>query len=139
MLIPPMISIAGIDYKVVFKKDTSFKEKETPKRALYDALGKDEDTTELEILAIEQDDGLVAHIDFMQNRIVIGEELSSQSVDISFWHEIVHGIDFAMGYVSLADDSEYMPINEKSVEARSQLLLQVIKQVVAYNIEEATK
>ena len=139
MLIPPMITIAGIDYEVKYKKDAKISG--TSRKALYDALGRDEDTTELEIAVQEEDDGLVAHINFLKNEIILSESLPDQTMDLSFIHELVHGVDFAMGYVPIEDPMEVMamPIDELSVEARGQLILQVIKQIVDYNVQEALK
>jgi hypothetical protein len=137
MLIPPKISIAGIDYEVKYKKDASVSG--SSKKALYDAVEKGEDTTELELAVEEESNGLVAHINFMTNEIVMSESLPNQTMDLSFIHELVHGVDFAMGYVPIEDPMEMMalPIDELSVEARAQLMLQVIKQIVDYNVQEA--
>ena len=120
MRIPPMISIAGIDYEVEFRKDGTYNKKEK------DTLETDEDYAS----------NMVAHIDFMECKLVISDQLTDQVVDLSFWHEIIHGIDFAMGYIDVPSDPGqcFLPIDEASVEARAQLLLQVVKQVFDYNL-----
>lgn len=139
MLIPPMISIAGIDYEVKYKKDVSVSG--SSKKDLYDTMVEGADTTELELDVDEEGNGLVAHINFLKNEIVLSESLPDQTMDLSFIHELIHGIDFAMGYVPIEDPMEVMalPIDELSVEARAQLMLQVIKQIINYNVEEALK
>lgn len=128
MLIPPKIQIAGIEYEVIFRDNATYKAvPRTDKEVLEIDLQEEVEEDELNSMA--------AHIDFINCKLVISKELSDQVIDISFWHEIVHAIDFAMGYTSTGEYQNMLPIDEVSVEARSQLLLQVVKQVVEYNKE----
>jgi hypothetical protein len=107
MKIPSQITIGGIDWNVKFHS------KDFPNH---------------------NNESMVANLDFRYGIINISEDIHEQLVDLSFLHELIHAIDYSMGYLTDDKDPESMPISEKTVEQRAQLLLQVIKQLIDFNI-----
>jgi hypothetical protein len=73
----------------------------------------------------------VANVDFLNCQINISKELPDQIRDLSFMHEVVHAILFAMGYQL---EMSTMDNDEVFVEGYAQLLLQVVEQIIEYNI-----
>ena len=77
---------------------------------------------------------MVANINFRDSVINISEDMGDQMVDLSFLHEVQHAIDYAMGYLTGDDDDPLsFESTERNVEARAQLMLQVINQLLDYN------
>jgi hypothetical protein len=109
MKIPKTLSIGGIDWKIQFHP------KDFPNRS---------------------NESMVANLDFRYGVINISEDIHDQLVDLSFLHELQHAIDYSMGYLTCDDTPDKMPITEKTVEQRAQLWLQVIKQLIDFNIIE---
>ena len=111
MRIPPMLSIAGIDYKVCWNDGKI----ET----------QDEEGNEIKLETI-------ANIHFLDNEINLCGDYTQQTTDISFVHELVHGILFAQGYQRgfVIPDDEV----ERFTEGFAQILLQVMNQIIEYNV-----
>jgi len=111
MRVPPVITIAGIDYEVKWNDGKIITE---------DAEGKQ--------VKIET----IANIHFLDQTINLCGDYGEQTVDISLIHELVHGICFAMGYqqemVVPSDDME------RWTEGFAQILLQVMNQIIEYNM-----
>ena len=110
MQIPDVLTIVGIDYKVCFNDGNIHTVDEDGKEVKHET---------------------VANVDFLNCKINISKELSDQIVDLSFMHEVVHAILFAMGFQM---EMSTMPNNEEFVEGFAQILLQVTNQIIDYNI-----
>ena len=110
MRIPDMLTIVGIDYEVCFNDGAIQTVDEDGQKIKHET---------------------VANVDFLNCRINISKDLSEQIVDLSFMHEVVHAILFAMGYQI---EMSTMENNEEFVEGFAQILLQVINQILEYNI-----
>lgn len=110
MKIPSQISIGGLDWKIQFH-DKDFMNQSNQK--------------------------MVGNVNFRDGLINISSDLNEQLVDLTFLHEITHAVDYTLGFlVDDNDDPEHLPITEKTVETRAQLWLQVIKQLIDFNIIE---
>ena len=77
---------------------------------------------------------MIANVDFRCGIINISSNLHEQLVDLAFLHELTHTIDYSMGYLSDENKPQNLPITDKTVELRAQLWLQVIKQLIDFNI-----
>lgn len=78
--------------------------------------------------------GALAAISIMDAKIYVCHEMSPQMIDLSLMHEIVHAMDFAAGYIMM-DESQYMALDDVSVERRANIMLDVMEQIVTYNKE----
>jgi len=78
--------------------------------------------------------GALAAISIMDSTIYIAEELDAQMIDLSIMHELVHAMDFQHGYIMM-DESQTMALDDVSVERRANTILDLMEQIVAYNIE----
>lgn len=78
--------------------------------------------------------GALAAISIMDGEIMVCHEMSPQMIDLSLMHEIVHAMDFAAGYIMM-DESQYMALDDVSVELRANIMLDVMEQIVKYNKE----
>lgn len=105
-----MLSIGGIDYEVGFG-DPRF-------------TGVNEAGEEVEHHA-------VAHVNFMDAKIMITPEMGDQFIDLSFLHEVVHAITFSMGY----QPGSIIPNDEVFTEGFANILLQVMNQILEFNME----
>jgi len=110
MQIPDTLTIVGIDYKVCFNDGAIHTVDEEGQKIKHET---------------------VANVDFLNCQINISKELTEQIVDLSFIHEVVHAILFAMGYQM---EMSTMPNNEEFVEGFAQILLQVVNQILEYNL-----
>jgi hypothetical protein len=106
-----MLSIAGIDYKVEWNDGK------------IESI--DEDGNEIKLETI-------ANIHFLDNVINLCGDYTQQTTDISYVHEVVHGILFAMGYQRgfVIPDDEV----ERFTEGFAQVLLHVMNQIIEYNV-----
>jgi hypothetical protein len=106
-----MLTIAGIDYEVCWNDGK------------IDSV--DEDGNEIKLETI-------ANIHFLDNKINLCGDYTQQTTDISYTHELVHGILFAMGYQRgfVVEDDEV----ERFTEGFAQILLQIMKQIIDYNV-----
>ena len=110
MRIPPTLKIAGITYEVCYNNGSIKTE--------------DEDGKMIEI-------DTVANVNFIDCTINLSTDLNEQVMDLSFMHEVVHAILFAMGYQA---NHSKMENDEVFVEGFGQLMLQVVNQIVEYNV-----
>jgi hypothetical protein len=78
--------------------------------------------------------GALAAISITDATISIWEGMDGQMIDLSIMHELVHAMDFASGYIMM-DESQYMDLDDVSVERRAHFILDLMEQVVKYNIE----
>lgn len=105
-----MITIGGIDYVVEFGD---------PRYSGMNEAGE------------EVEHQAVAHVNFMDARIMISPEMGDQFVDLSFLHELVHAITFSMGF----QPGSIIPNDEVFTEGFANILLQVMKQIMEFNTE----
>lgn len=73
----------------------------------------------------------VAHVNFMDAKIMITPEMGDQFIDLSFLHEVVHAITFSMGY----QPGSIIPNDEVFTEGFANILLQVMNQILEFNME----
>jgi len=111
MRIPPMLTIAGIDYKIKWNDGKIESEDEEGNPVTLETI---------------------ANIHFLNNEINLCGDYTQQTTDISYIHEIVHGILFAMGYQAgfVVPNDEV----ERFTEGFAQILLQVMTQIIDYNV-----
>lgn len=108
--IPPTIQIGGITYRVVFMDKPFFN---------------------------DEGNEMVARILFTESLIQIsGTKMGEQMVDVSFLHELKHGIFYCMGIVGKEASAV---LDERFVEQCAHLWNQVIQQILDYNLIEAGK
>jgi hypothetical protein len=108
--IPPSISIGGVEYDIIYTKDPP----------LFDK---------------ENDIANVAQIDFINSEIRIWLGLSDEMQLISFIHEIAHGVDFVLAI----EPGDMTSHTEEHTETTANIWLQVIKQIVEWNLMCNTK
>ena len=109
MHIPPSLKIAGITYEVLYNNGKIETE--------------DEDGNDIVV-------DTIANVNFVDCTINLSEDVCEQVIDLSFMHEVVHAILFAMGY-QLGGAIEH---DEVFIEGYAQLLLQVMQQIIEYNV-----
>lgn len=109
MHIPPSLKIAGITYEIKYNNGKIETE--------------DEDGNEIVV-------DTIANVNFIDCTINISESVCEQVVDLSFMHEVVHAILFAMGH-QLGGAIEH---DETFIEGYAQILLQVMQQIIEYNV-----
>lgn len=103
--LPPSISIGGVEYDITYTKEPPLFDKEA-------------------------DIANVAQIDFINSEIRIWEELSDEMQLISFIHEVVHGVDFVLAI----EPDDITKHTEEYTETTANIWLQVIKQIVEWNV-----
>lgn len=103
--IPPSISIGGVEYEIIYTKDPP----------LFDK---------------ENDIANVGQIDLLKSVIRIWEGLSDEMQLLTLVHEIQHGVEF----VFAINPGDSIMHSEEYVEMTANIWLQVIKQIVEWNI-----
>lgn len=102
--IPEQITIGGVTYQVEWKNEPFYN---------------------------DNNDEMVARILFTDSLIQISSvKMGEQMVDVSFLHEVLHGIFYCMGIVG----EPKTVLNERFVEQNAHLWLQVFNQILEYNI-----
>jgi len=79
--------------------------------------------------------GALAAISITDAEIFIYEGMSPQVLDLSIMHELQHAIDFAMGYIIMDGAPQTMTLDDVSVEARANIMLDIMEQLIKYNKE----
>ena len=104
MKIPETITIGGVQYTIKWEAEPFFN---------------------------DAGDEMVARILFTDSIIQISStKMGNQMVDVSFLHEVVHGIFYCMGIVG----EPKRVLNESFVEQCAHLWLQVFNQILEYNL-----
>lgn len=103
MKIPPTIQIGGIIYQVKWNPEPFFN---------------------------DNGDEMVARIVYTDNFIEISStKMGEQMVDVSFLHEVCHGVFYCMGIIG----SPKRQLTESFVEQCAHLWYQVFQQILDYN------